>query len=427
MALGGGTFTSQNKVLPGAYYNVISASRASASLGERGVVALPIALQWGEEGNVLTVTAEEFQKDSLALFGYGYDAPELSPIRDVFKNAQKVHVYNLADKGAVAATCNYGTAKKAGSRGNQLKLVIQTNFDNESLFDVILYFGNTAVHKQIVASVADLSENDYVTWSAQSLNVTAGLPFSGGEDGTVDTNSYQNAISALESYNFNCLICPDASVIELYVAFTKRMRDQVGVKFQTVIPKATNPDYHGIVQIPIEQAAALYWVGGALAGCAINKSNTNKLYDGEGVVSCKYTQTELEKCIEDGVFVLHKVEDEVRVLMDINSHVSFTTDVNELFASNQTVRVADQCANDDARDFNKNFLGKVQNDQSGRVTFWNSIVTRRQEMADMRAIEPYNTDLLTVEQGKGKGAVVVTNAITIIGTMEQLYMTTEIN
>ena len=144
-------------------------------------------------------------------------------------------------------------------------------------------------------------------------------------------------------------------------------------------------------------------------------------------MACNHTQSELEECIKTGVFVLHKVEDEIRVLTDINSFVSFTQDTNDLFASNQTIRVVDQCANDDAREFNKNFLGKVQNDQSGRVTFWNAIVTRRQEMAAMRAIETYETDLLTVDLGKGKGDVVVKNAITIIGTMEKLYMTTEIN
>lgn len=425
MALGGGTFTSHNKVLPGAYYNVISAARASSSLGERGVVALPIALQWGNEG-VLTVTAEDFQKDSLALLGYGYDAAELAPVRDVFKNAQKVHIFNLAGKGAVAATCDYGTAKKAGARGNSLQLVIQKNIDDESLFDVILYFDGAVVFEQTVAAIANLSENDYVTWSSQALAVTAGVPFTGGKDGTVDATTYQSAINAFESYNFNVLIAP-ADAIDLCVAFTKRMRDQVGVKFQTVIPKVTNADYFGIVQIPEEQAAAVYWVGGALAGCAINKSNTNKLYDGEGVVTCDHTQSELEDCIKTGVFVLHKVEDEIRVLTDINSFVSFTQDTNDLFASNQTIRVVDQCANDDARSFNKHFLGKVQNDQSGRITFWNDIVTRRQEMAEMRAIETFEPDLLSVELGKGKGDVVVANAITIIGTMEKLYMTTEIN
>ncbi|MFR7450132.1 MAG: hypothetical protein ACLUT5_12655 [Butyricicoccus sp.] len=39
MALGGGMYTVQNKVLPGAYINFVSAARASAALGDRGAAA----------------------------------------------------------------------------------------------------------------------------------------------------------------------------------------------------------------------------------------------------------------------------------------------------------------------------------------------------------------------------------------------------
>lgn len=37
MALGGGNFISQNKVLPGTYINFVSAAHASAALSDRGV------------------------------------------------------------------------------------------------------------------------------------------------------------------------------------------------------------------------------------------------------------------------------------------------------------------------------------------------------------------------------------------------------
>ena len=59
MALGGGVFLTQNKVLPGSYINFVSAARASATLSDRGVVALPIALDWGKEGEVFTITVTE--------------------------------------------------------------------------------------------------------------------------------------------------------------------------------------------------------------------------------------------------------------------------------------------------------------------------------------------------------------------------------
>ena len=40
MALGGGTFLVQNKVLPGAYINFVSRPRAMGVMGERGVVCM---------------------------------------------------------------------------------------------------------------------------------------------------------------------------------------------------------------------------------------------------------------------------------------------------------------------------------------------------------------------------------------------------
>ena len=50
MALGGGTFISQNKVLPGAYINFVSVAQASATLSDRGIVTMPLDLDWGAEG-----------------------------------------------------------------------------------------------------------------------------------------------------------------------------------------------------------------------------------------------------------------------------------------------------------------------------------------------------------------------------------------
>ena len=50
MALGGGTFLVQNKVLPGAYMNFVSVAHASATLSYRGTATLPLDMDWGPEG-----------------------------------------------------------------------------------------------------------------------------------------------------------------------------------------------------------------------------------------------------------------------------------------------------------------------------------------------------------------------------------------
>lgn len=47
MALGGGSFTTQNKELPGAYINFVSMASASATLSARGIATMPLEMDWG--------------------------------------------------------------------------------------------------------------------------------------------------------------------------------------------------------------------------------------------------------------------------------------------------------------------------------------------------------------------------------------------
>ena len=85
MALGGGTFLTQNKILPGAYINFISVANASATLSDRGIATIPLEMNWGPEGEVITVELGDFQKNSQKIFGYAYTADELKPMREIFQ------------------------------------------------------------------------------------------------------------------------------------------------------------------------------------------------------------------------------------------------------------------------------------------------------------------------------------------------------
>ena len=106
MALGGGTFLTQNKILPGAYINFISVASASATLSDRGIATIPLEMNWGPEGEVITVELGNFQKNSQKIFGYAYMADELKPMREIFLHAKKVHFFRLNSSGT-KATCTY--------------------------------------------------------------------------------------------------------------------------------------------------------------------------------------------------------------------------------------------------------------------------------------------------------------------------------
>lgn len=431
MGLGGGLFVTQNKVLPGTYINFVSAARARATLSDRGIVAIPVSLNWGEEATVFTVTNEEFRKDSLKIFGYTYESEEVKGIRELFANAKKVYFYRL-NSGGIKASNTYATALFGGTRGNDLKIAIAPNVDDSSKFDVFTMLGTKVLDIQTVSEGAGLKANAFVTFKAEAtLENTSGIALTGGTNGTVDGESEQNALNALESYSFNVLGCLSASssVKSLYTEYTKRLRDEMGVKFQLVVYNQA-ADYEGVINVKnkvsdqgAEESSLVYWLSGAEADCAINKSCTNMTYDGEFTVITDYKQSELEAAIRAGELTFHKVGDEVRVLDDINSLVSVTDEKGEDFKSNQTIRVLDQVGNDIALLFNNKYLGKIQNNKSGRVSFWSDIVAYDKELEKLQAIENFDSAEVVVELGNDKKSVVAVNPIQPVNCMTKLYMT----
>ncbi|MDB2848451.1 phage tail protein [Clostridioides difficile] len=436
MALGGGTFITQNKILPGAYINFISAKRATSSLSDRGIVAMPIELDWGIDEEVFTVTSDDFEKYATKHFGYDYTHEKLKGLRDLFKNIRLGYFYKL-NKG-VKASCTIAIAKYSGIRGNDLKVIVTTNIDDNTKFDVITLLDNKKVDTQIAKVITDLEDNDYVNWKKDAtLEASAGLVFTGGANGEAVTGAeYQAFLDKIESYSFNALGClaTTTEIKSLFVEFTKRMRDKVGAKFQTVLYKKSDADYEGVVSVEnkikdtgLLESSLIYWTTGAIAGCDINKSNTNKRYDGEFDVDVNYTQIHLEEALKTGKFIFHKVGDEVHVLEDINTFVSFTDEKNDDFSSNQSVRVLDQIANDIATLFNTKYLGEVPNDKSGRISFWNDVVKHHEQLQNMRAIEDFKADDVSVEPGSDKKTVVVSDAVKVISAMSKLYMTVSVS
>ena len=433
MALGGGTFISQNKRLPGSYINFVSASRASSALSERGIAAMPLILDWGAENEVIEVTSEDFQKNALKIFGYSYDHEKMKGLRDLFLNIRTLYAYRVSKTG-VKASNELAEAKYPGVRGNDLKIQIDVNVDESSKFDVSTILDLSVVDVQTVATVDELVDNDWVTFKSTPLAQTAAKPLTAGSNGdTVTTTEYQGFLDKIESYSFNALGLPvkDDTIASLFVSFTKRMRDEIGAKFQTVVYRKNTADYEGVVSVENKvngenEAAAIYWTTGVIAGCAVNKSNTNKVYDGEFDIDVNYTQAQLADALDTGKFIFHKVTNEVRVLEDINTFVSATDEKSIDFSSNQTIRVIDQIANDVADIFNTKYLGKIPNNASGRVSLWNDIVSHHRELETLGAIEDFVADDVVVEQGQTKKSVVMQDKVTIVNAMSQLYMTVTI-
>lgn len=425
----------QNKELPGAYINFVSAASASSALSDRGIATMPLELDWGKEGEVFEVTNEAFKKDGLKIFGYTFDNPKMKGLGDLFLGARTLYAYRLNGGGEKAANA-FATARYGGTRGNDLKIVIQANADDATRFDVVTYLGAVKVDEQTVKNAGELVNNDYVTFKADAeLAVTASTPLSGGTNKTVDGTAHQAYLDKIESYTYNTMgvVVTDDVTKKLYAAFNKRLRDEMGIKFQLVLYNLA-ADYMGVVNVKNKvtdtdwpAASLVYWVTGAQCGCAVNKSCQNKKYDGAFDVDTEYTQGQLKQAVESGEFVLHKVNADVRVLEDINSMVTTTDDCGDVFKDNQTIRVIDQIGNDIAVLFATKYLGTIPNDAAGRVSLWSDIVAHHRELERVRAIEGFSDSDVTVAPGDSKKSVVVTDLVTVVSAMGKLYMTVTVS
>lgn len=424
MALGGGTFVMQNKTLPGSYINVVSKNVEKNDV-DNGVASIALVLSWGIDEKVFEVTADDFSKKSLQIFGYPADSDELVQVREIFKHANKVYFYKLNSNGA-KSVCKYATAICKGMRGNDLKITIEKNVNDTSKYDVKLYLEQELVDLQTVASSNELIDNDFVVYEKDVPLTVGTTQFDGGTGTSADNpqvSDHKKYLDAMESYKFNTMgvVSEDESIKKMYVEYTKRMRDEYGNKFQCVVYNYV-ADYEGIINVK-NSKDLVPWLIGAESACELNSSCTNMEYDGELEIEVSFTQTELENSLKSGELVFHRVGNSIRILEDINSLTTFTEKKLEDFKMNQTMRIVDKIANDIATIFNDKYLGKIPNNESSRISLWNDIVKHHQELESLGAIEDFDSTNVVVEKGETKNSVVVSDVINISSSMTHLYMT----
>lgn len=426
--LGGGIFTTQTKVMPGAYINFVSTSNASSILSGRGVATMPLELDWGPEGEMFEIDQEDFLDDARPLFGYRATADEMKGLNDLFKKCKTLYAYRLNAGGAKASN-DIAEAKYAGTVGNKLSVAVILNTDGT--YEVVTTLDGVKVDTQTVASRSDLQDNNYVSFlsSYTTLAAIQSKALTGGTNGTVKGTAYDEYLTAAESYTYNIMAttCTDEDTLKLFAAYVERMRDTHGKKFQTVLFNYQG-DYEGIINVKNEvtdgktKADLVYWVAGAEASCGVGESLLNAVYNGNFTVKTESAQTDLKNDIENGYFAFHNVNGKTRVLYDINSLTTTTADKGDVFKDNKTIRVCDEIANDIALIFTENYLGVVPNDEDGRLAFWNDIVDNHNALAKARAIQNFDSSDVVVSQGQNKNDVLVQDAIEVTGTMAKLYM-----
>lgn len=386
MPIGGGSFTVQNKVLPGAYINFVSMG-TNAKMGERGVAALPLELNWGPEGQVFRLDAADFNATSLKVFGYDPTDANILLVREAMKRAKTLLIYRVNGGGTKASGTVSGmtvTAKYGGTRGNAIKVAVVTNVDDATKMDVVTYLDDMVMDSQTVAKsggAASLVANDFVTFgTVVTLTAATATALTGGTNATVNASKHTAALTAFEVETFNVIGYPGTveDIKSLYAAFVKRLRDDEGKKIVGVLYGYVG-DHMGLINVKngvvltngttVTGDQAVAWVTGASAGAEVNESLTNTAYDDAVDVDVKYTKSQFEAAIKAGEFVFYADYGKARVLTDINSLTTIGQNMSSDWTSNRVVRVMDGWANDVARIFGESYIGLVTNSDTGRPAF----------------------------------------------------------
>lgn len=443
----GGTWTQQNKVLPGFYLRFRSAASAGLTVGERGAATICEPLSWGPVAQVMEVAPGA---DMRKFTGYDITAPQNLFLREIFKGSNRtggpsvLYLYRPTASGSAQAAATIGgltvTARYPGVRGNDIAVSVTELTDPEGSFQVSTIVGGEIQDQQTAAEVSGLQANDWVTFSGTgALTANTGVSLEGGADGTVESAAYPAYLQTMEAYKFDVMIYDgtDTTVQTALISFIKRLASDSGRYAQLVASGLQRPDSQFVINIGngvvlsdgtvLTAAQATWWAGGAEAGAGYSEALTFASYPGAVQASPKLTDAQQIAAVQAGQLTFFDEDGQAQVMQDINSLVTYTPETGRVFRKNRVMRLCSTIANDLYTQFARTFLGVVNNNAAGRSRFKAAAVGYFLDLQAEEAIQNFFPDDLEVLPGAEPDAIVVNAAISVVDSTEKIYMTVEVS
>lgn len=445
--MAGGTWLSQNKVRPGAYINFKAVPKPSMTVGDRGIVAIPLSLNWGATGKLIEVLSSDLlDGNSKKLVGFTAFDSESKLLAAALSYCYKALVYRM-DAGGVKATATIGnivaTAKYFGTLGN--KIIIAVSEDEvTNLWTVITYVDGSSVDKQVISAASELVSNDYVDFSVAQegeLTETAGTALTGGTNGVaVEATAYPAFLGLLAMAKWQTLACFSnaASIKSSIQTFIHQCRDDEGRYVQGVVADYDGADYEGIINsisgaviddVTFSKEDFVAVVAGMTAGANFNESNTAKKIVGATSIVGELTDAQIKEALGNGKFLLSTSTDgDIKVEQDINSLHTYSQDRNYNFSKNRIIRTLDEIGTTTKSTWEKTYMGKVDNNKTGRGLFKADLIQYGNELQRLAGIQEFEGAAdISIAQGKDLDAVVVDWYVKPVDSMEKLYMTVNVN
>jgi hypothetical protein len=288
-----------------------------------------------------------------------------------------------------------------------------------------------------------------------NLSAVAAADLTGGTNGTESDANLTKILGKLTGMSWNTLaFCgkdTNKTVVETYI---KDIRENKGKYRQGVLFNQSAADYEGIISPfqafavddddvdyletelddPTEEAArqaalrdrqmfAVSFAASITAGADVNISNTYfKLpANVKDVIPAPYEDEDVEEDLKKGLFTFtHNSDNELVIEKDVNTLHTYTQTRTPPFSKNRVIRTLDELSNTKVRVWEQSFIGKIDNNETGRSLFKSEVLRIIDNLVRVGAISS-NEVSVVVEPGDDVDKVRSYEQVRVIDAMEQLY------
>ncbi len=418
----------------GLYNKFISLANSRISSVKKGVVGIPIKADWGPCNELIICSDDTEIISNFGIGGTVYLARRAMKSIKQFK-PYKIILYRMATEEAEQAVAIINEnlkliAKYKGNRGNNFRVSIATNIQDENMVNICIYEENTMISKYTVNKtdieglVTTINEDKNSLITAVRLGDTELIPnvsisFSGGVSGSdVKVEDYIRALAAFETAYLNTFALDgvdDEALLTTVRSWHSRIWN-AGKMIQLVIggshtddkdstignARSKVCDNYGIINVivgGIDSEGNMYssaematQIAGAIAALPLNKSITYKELDDIVDITVELSDTEIKKALQAGSFILSKdidpetFEVTIKVERGINTFTSFTAEAGKKLRKIKAISTMTTIDYDIGRYAMKNVIGELDNDDDGRAALLSGISQYLETLANAHII-----------------------------------------
>lgn len=421
------------QILPGTSV-IVQAGERTPALVAQGIVAIPLALDWGDTSIEIGST-----DGTLYTLGYkrsNYNGSGMKHINEVLRSADKIVIYRSNIDGGVKASGTVvtgvtATAKYVGTRGNDIDVTVTAS---DSLWIIKTFVDSIEVDSQTVSDFDEFVANDFISISGTGTIAAASISLTNGANGTPRSNEADLWLAELATHTYNVIAYAGstAATITALRAFVDDQRAQDNM-IQAVASNvaANNEAFYNCtvggetLDYSLTAGDACATLAGIIAKQGITGSLTHYPIDWWTDTNPHLTHEQMESRVQTGELIVAMLYGVPTVVYDINSLTTYTAEKPQDFHKGLIMRTLDNYAMNLQNLLDTRAIGKIRNSIDGRAqikALINDMTVTN--YLDLGYIEnDFTADDITVSAGAEIDAVTATVGIHPVDTADKIQVT----